>query len=54
MLDKIKKYLGVWVWSGPINWTDPTESDWAPSWIANYIVVAEAGALLLWGVSKLL
>lgn len=54
MWTKIKRYLGVWAWIQPLNWTDPTEGDWAPGWLANYVVVAEALALLVLGVSKLL
>lgn len=53
-MKQIKKYLGVWAWVAPLNWTNPEESDWAPGWIANYIVVAEALALAAWAVKSLL
>lgn len=54
MIEKIKRYLGVWVWVRPLNWSDPTEADWVPGWLANYVVVAEALALLVYGVAQIL
>ena len=54
MWSKIKRFLGVWAWVGPLNWSDPTEGDWVPGWIANYIVILEVLGLLVFGVTKLL
>lgn len=54
MWTKIKRYLGVWAWARPLNWTDPTDANWAPGWLANYVVVAEAIGLLVYGVTSLL
>lgn len=49
-----KKYLGVWAWVSPLNWTDPQAADWAPGWIANYVVIVEALVLAGVGLSKVL